>query len=370
MDVRYEHDERIVMTLDAGGTNFVFSAVQGNRLIVEPVRYPSNGSNLQQSLQTLRDGFTRILNRLPSAPVAVSIAFPGPADYENGVIGDLVNLPGYRGGVAVGPMLEDYFKLPVFINNDGDLFAYGEAIAGFLPEVNLWLQEAGNPKHYENLLGVTLGTGFGAGIVRRGELFLGDNSAGAEIWTFPNKFHPDMSAEETVSIRGVVKLYLERCRIPPGSAVSPRDIFAIACGDLPGDQEAALEAYRLFGQALGYALALASSLIDGLVVIGGGISGAASFFLPAAVAEMNGSLRLADGSQVRRTESVVFNLEDEKQREAFLADTGIEVLIPGTKRTCRYNPHKRVGVGLTRLGTERAIFVGAYAFALHELDGR
>ena len=33
----YEHDERIVMTLDAGGTNFVFSAIQGCREIVEPI---------------------------------------------------------------------------------------------------------------------------------------------------------------------------------------------------------------------------------------------------------------------------------------------------------------------------------------------
>ena len=31
----YEHDERIVMTLDAGGTNFVFSAMQGCREIID-----------------------------------------------------------------------------------------------------------------------------------------------------------------------------------------------------------------------------------------------------------------------------------------------------------------------------------------------
>ena len=36
----YEHDERIVMTLDAGGTNFVFSAIQGCREIVEPICLP------------------------------------------------------------------------------------------------------------------------------------------------------------------------------------------------------------------------------------------------------------------------------------------------------------------------------------------
>ena len=37
----YEHDERIVMTLDAGGTNFVFSAIQGCREIVEPICLPA-----------------------------------------------------------------------------------------------------------------------------------------------------------------------------------------------------------------------------------------------------------------------------------------------------------------------------------------
>ena len=33
----YENDKRIVLTLDAGGTNFVFSAIRGNIQIVSPV---------------------------------------------------------------------------------------------------------------------------------------------------------------------------------------------------------------------------------------------------------------------------------------------------------------------------------------------
>ena len=95
--------------------------------------------------------------------MAISFAFPGPVDYPAGIVGDLGNLPGFRGGVALGPMLEDRFKLPVFINNDGDLFTYGEAICGFLPYVNERLKAAGSAKQYKNLFGVTLGTGFGAG---------------------------------------------------------------------------------------------------------------------------------------------------------------------------------------------------------------
>ena len=96
---------------------------------------------------------------------ALSFAFPGPADYPNGIIGDLKNLPAFRGGVPLGPLLAETFGAPVFINNDGDLFAYGEAMAGLLPEVNGMLEAAGSPKRFRNLLGVTLGTGFGAGLV-------------------------------------------------------------------------------------------------------------------------------------------------------------------------------------------------------------
>ncbi len=36
--------------------------------------------------------------------------------------------------MALGPFLEYKFGIPVFINNDGDLFAYGEALGGALPE--------------------------------------------------------------------------------------------------------------------------------------------------------------------------------------------------------------------------------------------
>lgn len=159
----YEHDERIVMTLDAGGTNFVFSAIQGCREIVEPICLPAASDDLERCLSVLVEGFLEVEKRLPKLPVAISFAFPGPADYEHGIIGDLPNFPAFRGGVALGPYLREQFGIPVFINNDGNLFAYGEALAGTLPEVNKRLKEAGSSKVYKNLLGITLGTGFGAG---------------------------------------------------------------------------------------------------------------------------------------------------------------------------------------------------------------
>ena len=137
------NDQRVVMTLDAGGTNFVFSAVKGAKEIIEPVRLASNANDLKLCLETIIMGFESVKNKLNEVPVAISFAFPGPADYVNGIIGDLGNLPAFRGGVALGPMLKQHFNMPVFINNDGDLFAYGEAIFGMLPALNHQLAHLG-----------------------------------------------------------------------------------------------------------------------------------------------------------------------------------------------------------------------------------
>src|SRR6185437_10253313 len=129
----YDQDSRVVMTLDAAATSFRSSAMCGNKLVVPTVTMPSNADDLDRCLKNLVEGFDLARQKCPQPPVAISFAFPGPADYPNGIIGDLPNLPAFRGGVALGPMLQEKFGIPVFINNDGYLFSYGEAIAGFLP---------------------------------------------------------------------------------------------------------------------------------------------------------------------------------------------------------------------------------------------
>ena len=105
----YEYDRRIVLTLDAGGTNFVFGAVQSCEEITEPYRLPSVPNDLNRCIQNLVDGFNAVKNQLSEDPVAISFAFPGPADYEHGVIGDLPNFPAFRGGIALGPYLAHQF---------------------------------------------------------------------------------------------------------------------------------------------------------------------------------------------------------------------------------------------------------------------
>jgi glucokinase len=363
----YSNDNRIVMTLDAGGTNFVFSAIQSNNEIIQPVTLPSNAHSLKLCLDTIVDGFSIVKDSLPDYPVAISFAFPGPSDYPAGIIGDLGNLPAFRGGVAVGPMLEEKFHLPVFINNDGDLFVYGEAIAGFLPDVNQKLRNLGSYKHYNNLFGVTLGTGFGGGIVRNGELYLGDNSGGAEIWLMRHK-DLDTFVEEGASIRAVQRVYCEYADIKPDNAPSPKEIYEIAIGDKNGNQTAAVKSYDKLSEVVGDALCNAITLVDGLIVIGGGLAGAQSLILPGIVKEMNTPIPTLGGKKIDRLEARVYNLEDEEEFFAFARGDKREIIIPGTSRTMRYDPLKRVGVGLSRLGTSKAVSLGAYAFALFNLD--
>lgn len=363
----FEADKRIVLTLDAGGSSFRFFATRGNKAIVEIPAVPSHGDNLDQCLAAIIDGFAKVKSLCPEPPVAISFAFPGPADYPRGIIGDLGNLPCFRGGVALGPMLEAHHGLPVFTNNDGDLFAYGEAVAGFLPFANAQLEQSGSGKRYSNLLGVTLGTGFGGGIVRAGELFLGDNAIGGEVWLLRHKHNGDLNVEEGVSIRAVQRVYAELAGIAFDAAPDPQIIDTIARGRCEGNRDAAIEAYSRMGEFAGDAIAQALTLVDGLVVIGGGLSKGSDLFMPSLIAAMNDSFAKNPRNQ-RRLVQRVFNLEDAKERSQFCADNHVEIFVPGTTQKISYDSLPRTGVGLTRLGTSAAITTGAYAFALHTLD--
>ncbi|MCP4902780.1 MAG: ROK family protein [bacterium] len=366
MDIR--KDTRIVLTMDAGGTNIVFSAMGMGKALVDPVCLPACGEDLDLCLQSIVDGFERIKRQLPGPPSAISFSFPGPADYLAGIIGDLSNLPAFKGGVPLGPMLEDRFGIPVFINNDGDLFAYGEAIAGFLPETERALEAAGTNRRFRNLLGVTIGTGFGAGLISGERLYLGDNGSGMEIWSTRSGLCQGCIAEEGVSARALRRVYAQEAGIPESQSPDPKQMSAVLDGLLKGNQVAAARAYSALGDALGDSLADAVCLTDSLVVIGGGISGAYRHFLDVAVERMNSRLRTRAGADISRMQVKAYNLEDSEQREAFVSESPQELPIPGTDRTIPYFANKSIGVGISVLGSSEAVTLGAYAYALHALD--
>ena len=365
----YSHDPRVVLTLDAGGTNFVFSALRSNQEIIEPVRLPSNADNLPRCLQTLTQGFQAVLQKLPAdaLPAAISFAFPDPADYVHGVIGDLPNLPAFRGGIPLGGYLEEQFHLPVFINNDGNLYAYGEALGGFLPHLNQRLAEQGSPRRYQNLIGITLGPGLGAGVVINGTLLRGDNDCGGNIWCFRDKYHTDMIAEESVSIHAIKRMYKEFSG-EDRPELTPKDICQIANQEAEGNQEAALSTFRHFGRGLGHALAFALNLVDGAVVIGGGVSAAYPLFMPDLLDELNGTLNRFDASPVGRLIAEAVYIDEKSDAKALLEGQTTYVRIPESTKTVLYNSTKKIPVAISSIDTSFAINLGAYNFALNELD--
>ena len=363
----YSHDNRVVITLDAGGTNLVFGAMQANKFIVEPITLPSHAEDLDKCLAAMVEWFRAVIGCLSEKPVAISFAFPGPADYPNGVIGGyLPNFPSFRDGVALGPFLEATFGIPVFINNDGDLFAYGEALGGALPQVNARLEALNSSKRYKNLVGYTFGTGFGVGVVIDNRLNRGDNSC-VETFCLRHKKMPEIIVEDGVSVRAVKRVYGELSG-DPNHGLEPREICEIADGKRQGNVGAARQAFAEMGEIAGDAMAAAVTLIDGLVVIGGGITAARKWIMPGLLRELRAKMHTLSGDELNRVQMKVYDLDDEAEFREFAKGRLQPLKVYGTDRYVAYDPQKRIGVTISKLGASQAVSVGAYAFALSQLD--
>lgn len=355
----------IVVTLDAGGTNFVFGAMQDGKPCAESITLPSSAHDLDLCLGTLIKGFEQIIATLPTPPVAISFAFPGPADYRNGIIGGyLPNFPSFRDGVALGPMLEEHFGIRVFINNDADLFAYGEAVGGALPRVNAMLERANSDKRYRNLLGFTFGTGFGFGFVMDGKLNLGDNSC-VEAFCLKHRDNPQYIVEDGIAIRAIKRVYRELSG--DDRALEPYDIFKIAEGTLEGNSEAAKEAFASQGRVAGDAMATAVTLMDGIIVIGGGLTGAAKYFMPALIDEMRSKISTMSGDSLNRVQMSVCNLDDKADFEKFARGNSTKIKVYGSDREVVYDPEKRIGVTISDIGASNAVALGAYLYAINNI---
>ena len=310
----YRNDKRTVITLDAGGTNFVFGAMRGNKFIIDPITMPANAHDLDTCLSTMVSGFEQVIAQVEEKPVAISFAFPGPADYANGIVGGfyLPNFPSFRDGVALGPFLEEKFGIPVYINNDADLYAYGEALAGALPEINEKLEKLGSAKRYRTLLGYTFGTGFGFGFVTNGELHTGDNSC-IETFCLRHKHMPNVMVEDGVAVRAVKRVYKEESGIDDPT-LQPKDIFDIAEGTREGNQEAARKAFATMGEVAGDAMATAVTLIDGVIVIGGGITAAKKYIMPSLLKELRSEMSSINGETFDRVQMKVYDLNNDEGR--------------------------------------------------------
>lgn len=361
-------DKRVVLTLDAGGTNLVFNAFRAGKPMIKGIRKDAHARDLDRCLSNMKAGFHEVIREIGEKALAISFAFPGPADYTRGIIDNSNNLPAFKGGVPLKHILEEAFGLPVFINNDGDLFAYGEALGGILPEINARLEASGSPKRYGNLVGFTLGTGFGAGFVSNGELIRGDNITAAEVWLFSNRHSPEVNAEDVVSIRSVQRVYAAEAGIAYPNELEPKDIYEIAKGERKGDRGAALKAYEEMGKALGDTVGNVLTFADGIAVIGGGITGACDLYMPAVMEELNFKYRPSNVDEMPRLVQKVFNLDQEQDRQEFFRDYSRSIPIPGTGRSVSYDPLPRLAIATSSRGANESIALGAYAYALQKIS--
>ena len=224
-----------------------------------------------------------------------------------------------------------------------------------------------NERGSTNLIGLTLGTGFGCGIVCNNLLLEGDNSCDAGIHDTLNKFNPNWNAEESVSTRAIQRVYSAEAGIDFSSELMPKDIYEIAKGNKSGNQSAAIEAFKQFGEALGSSISNISTLIDGIVVIGGGITAAWELFAPKMFKEINRKYENFEGIKSSRLSVKVYNLEDENIFNEFAIGKIKEINIPRSDKTAKYDEAQRIGVGKSKLGASKTIALGAYAYAIQKL---
>ena len=83
----------------------------------------------------------------------------------------MANIPSWQ-EVHLKEILENDFSVPVAVNNDANCFALGA-----------W--RYGEGKGTQNMVGLTIGTGIGAGIIIDGKLYNGVNTGAGEIGSLP-----------------------------------------------------------------------------------------------------------------------------------------------------------------------------------------
>ena len=233
-------------------------------------------------------------------------------------------------------------------------------------EVYVTAEEAGSAKRYHNLIGYTFGTGFGIGTVIDGRLNRGDNSC-VETFCLKHPDMPDIIVEDGVAVRAIKRVYGDLSG-NKDHGLEPKEIGAIAKGEAPGNKEAAIKAFDKMGEVAGDAIATAVTLIDGLVVIGGGIMNNHEFLMPGILRSMRGKMHQLTGEELNRVQMKVYNLDNPSEFVDFARGEARKLKVYGSDKEVVYDPQKRIGVMRSKIGASMAISLGAYAFALSELD--
>ena len=128
------------------------------------------------------------------------------------------------------------------------------------------------------------------------------------------------------------------------------------------------KAFAEMGEIAGDAMATAVTLTDGLIVIGGGITAARKYIMPALLESLRGKMHTVGGEELSRVQMKVYDLDDPAEFAEFARGQQRKLKIYGYDEEVNYDPQKRIGVAISKMGASKAISVGAYTFALDQLD--
>ena len=153
-----------IIGIDLGATNIRVGMVH-NHLIEQMLskRIQRFGS----IDDVLQDFYFLIDSIMQPEVIAIGIGVPSVVNLEKGIVYDVQHIPAWK-EVPLKSILEDKYKIPVFINNDANCFALGEFYFG-----------KGLGKL--DMIGLTIGTGLGAGVIANKHLLAGPNCGAGEF---------------------------------------------------------------------------------------------------------------------------------------------------------------------------------------------
>jgi glucokinase len=231
--------------IDLGGTN-IRAAILENHGLQEIISKKINAlASAENMLQQVFEVVDPLFNE---NIVSIGIGVPGLVDEKEKMVYDVVNIPAWN-KIALEQLLTDHYRVPVFVNNDANCFALGEF-------------HFGRGRGYESMVGLTIGTGLGCGIIIDGKLYNGRNGGAGEFGMMPYLEHN-------------FEYYASGQFFSKAHGISGEIVFEQANA---GNKDA-LNLYREFGRHLGKALTSILFALDiELVVIGGSLANAWHFY--------------------------------------------------------------------------------------------
>jgi len=153
-----------ILGIDLGGTNVRTGLITNNNLSSILSQRINSAGSVEEVLAQL---FSLVDRSIDSSVKAVGIGVPGLVDTAAGIVYDVVNIPSWK-QVPLRRVIEERYHVPVFINNDANCFALGEFYFG-------------KGRGSESMIGLTVGTGLGSGIIINKKLYEGKNGGAGEF---------------------------------------------------------------------------------------------------------------------------------------------------------------------------------------------